>query len=680
MADNSQIRKIHFVALILILSLFAAFAAVRPGSAQEGNAGKEEILANLENVQLEDFIRFFSKYTGRNVVYRQDEIPDIQFNIHTYSPFSDPELLAIFHHVLMNAGLAAVSKGDALYIYPLNKAKQIPGEYTKSIKRGREDDIITTVYRLPASLAAKEVQGALAGLTSRVGSITPIPQARSLIISDLRDRVDTITDIIDSIGAISSDWDYEVVRLEQASAANVAALIKDMYSQLKERGELAEMPLIAPIEWNNSLLVSGPPGQKDKVREFLVELDKVDKDDEGNIRIYTLQNAKAEPVAEVLQSLMEAKIEQDKEQQEGKKGRVTELDIFKASSDSETNSVLVLTSKDLFPQIENIIERLDKPQDQVYCEVLVMETSLTNARRFGVEWLVGAGDSGTVGQVGFIDSTASRGLFSYAEPALEGGRPGFESLPGGFSLGVLGNMITYQGETFPTISALIDFTKSISEINILSTPQIMTLNHNEAEVFVGENRPFVTSEKFDANNNPVQTFDYRDVGIKLQVTPHVNNKDDLIRLDIFQEVKKLATNADPNTTQPITLTRYTKTSVQIMDGATIVISGLIQDDSDKGKTGMPGLANIPVLGWLFKRERATFEKRTMMVFMTARVIHTLERARELTRQKEKIINEELEETDRLYKDEFTWGGSEVESESKIQRDLKRKLDEQEIKE
>lgn len=668
----TPLRFRGFAALLLLsFCLLAAAVSPRPCSAQETYNANKKVQANLENILLEDFIRFISKYTERNIVYRRDEIPPVEFNIQTYTPFSDPELMAIFQQVLLNAGLSAVSKGDALYIYPLKKAQQIPGHYTTTDSPGEGEEIITTVYRLPKSLSTKDVETALKGLNSPVGSITPIPQARALIISDMRERVDTIVGIVDSIGVISSDWDFEIVPLKQAAAKSVAQVVNGMYNQLKERGELAEMPLISPIEWNNSILVSGTQEQMDKVREFLEGLDTINEEEEGNIRIYQLQNAKAESMAKVLQSLMEAQIKQKDQTQ-----KITDMDVFKISSDEDTNSLLVLTGKEMFPQIESIIEELDKPQDQVYCEVLVMETSLTNARKFGVEWLVGAGDGGTIGQFGFVDDTATRGLLRYAEPALDGKRPGVENLPGGFSLGVLGNRITYQGQTFPTIGALIDFTKSLSEINILSTPQIMTLNHKKAEVFVGENRPFITSEKFDANNNPVQTFDYRDVGIKLQVTPHINSSNSLIRLDLYQEVKKLAENLTVNANQPVTLTRYTKTSVQIMDGSTIVISGLIQDDTDKGTTGMPGLSTIPVLGWLFKRENATFEKRTMMVFLTSRIVHTLDRAKDLTREKHSIIDEQLKKNKEMYKDEFTWDGGDVKIESDVEKDIKLKIEEQ----
>jgi general secretion pathway protein D len=648
---------------LILAALFAAAmlaAAILPATAPAQQDDGQNIQANLENVLLEDFIRFISKYTGKNIVYRPDEIPEVEFNIQTYTPFSDPELMAIFRHVLLNAGLVAVSKGEAMYVYPASKARQIPARVSGAGRSGDGQEVVTTVYRLPPGLSIKSAQAALQGLTSQVGSVTPIPEADAVIISDQRERMDAIMDILASLGSMSGDWDFEIIPLKAAAAKNVAALVNNMFEEVRKRGDAVKTPLISPIEWNNSILVTGTPDQREKVREFLAELDHVDVEEEGNIRVYRLQNAEAVPVADVLQSLMEAKLERQKEEEQAKK--VTDMDIFKVSADENTNSIIVLTGKDMFPQIESIIDQLDQPQDQVYCEVLVMETSLANARRFGVEWIAGAGDDTNIGQFGFIDrSTGASDLFGYATPALDGGRPGFESLPGGFSLGVLGNMVTYQGESFPTINALIDYTKSIDEMNILSTPQLMTLDHAPAEIFVGENRPFLISEKFDANNNPVQTFDYRDVGIKLQITPHINKKEGLIRLDLYQEVKDVAATTQ-QISQPITLTRYTRTSVQIMDGATIVISGLIQDDSTRGKTGMPGLASIPVLGWLFKRETASYDKRTLMVFLSSRIIHTLERARELTRAKEKKIEDQMEKTRKMYDREFEWGGEDVESE------------------
>ncbi len=196
----------------------------------------------------------------------------------------------------------------------------------------------------------------------------------------------------------------------------------------------------------------------------------------------------------------------------------------------------------------------------------------------------------------------------------------------------------------------MDFIKDIQDINILSNPQIMTLDHSEAEVFVGENIPYQTSEKFDNNNNPIVTYDYRDVGVKLKLTLHINKKDNLVRLEVDQEINKVVSLNDD---KPTTLKRNTKTKVQLMDGSTMVIAGLIEEYTTKGKRGMPGVSSIPLLGWLFKTEDIDISKTTIMIFITSRIIHTLDTAQAITREKQRILEEEKIKTRQLYEDEFS---------------------------
>ena len=153
-----------------------------------------------------------------------------------------------------------------------------------------------------------------------------------------------------------------------------------------------------------------------------------------------------------------------------------------------------------------------------------METRLQNSREFGVEWIGGAGDGNSyVGSIGYTDNPNSN-LLSYASPVIDSGdAPDLASMPGGFSMGILGNMIKYGDNYFPSIGAMVNFVKGISDYNLISAPQIMTLDNCEAEIFVGENRPFKTGDSSNtAGDTIVTTYDYRDVGIKLVITPHVN--------------------------------------------------------------------------------------------------------------------------------------------------------------
>jgi len=632
---------------LMAACILCTLCVASPCAAQDQDLGMQ---ANLEDVLLVDFIRFVGKYTGRNIVYRADQIPPIKFNIYSQKPINDVGLMAIFQQVLSNAGLSAVAKDDAVYIYPIKDALQIGGTFKSKLGDASvyPEEMVTSVYQLRKNISAQTAASALKGLLSQIGTITALPQAQAVVITDTQDRTANIMDIVRSIESLRSQWDFEILPLQQADSEKVIKVLNDMYKALKDRGEVAEgMPLLAAVPWSNSILVSGTPEQKTNIREFLVRMDRVERRDDGLIRIYRLQNAEASSVASVLQSLMEAKIK--KQEQEEK---VTVSDVFKVSADAKTNSLVVLSSKDIFPQVENIITDLDRPLNQVYVEALVLETTLSNSRRFGVEWMVGGGNNNNLGQTGFLDNNSGNSpLMNWANPAFDGDPPNFSAMPGGFSMGILGNILTYNDQRFPTINALVNFSKNIDQINILSTPQIMTLDHSEAEVFVGENRPFKTGEVTNTTSESVTaTYDYRDVGVKLTITPHINAEQKLIRLDVYQEVKTVGTSADESL--PRTLTRYTKTSVQLMDGSTMVISGLVQDNTQQGKVGMPGLASLPVLGWLFKRDSSQFDKNTIMVFLTARIIHTLETANTLTQAKRQSADEAKEKAKDRYEKEF----------------------------
>ncbi|GBE36693.1 type II secretion system protein D precursor [bacterium BMS3Bbin07] len=250
-----------------------------------------------------------------------------------------------------------------------------------------------------------------------------------------------------------------------------------------------------------------------------------------------------------------------------------------------------------------------------------------------MEWLAGAGNKNFVGTGTFLDS---KNVIDLQSPVLEGNPPNLGALPGGFGLGILGNIITYEGVKFPTLSALVNAIKTESGINILSKPQLLTLDNEEAEVFVGENRPFLISEKFDANNNPIQTFDYRDVGIKLKILPHVIDEDTIL-LNVEQEVKKVVASAVGVASAPITLTRSTKTTIKLNNNTTVVISGLIKDDMGMSETRVPVLSRIPLLGWLFRSRDTSREKTNMMVFITTTIIKSRQDMEDLTRIKRKLL-------------------------------------------
>jgi general secretion pathway protein D len=436
--------------------------------------------------------------------------------------------------------------------------------------------------------------------------------------------------------------------MERIKAEEALAMVKEFYNQLVDRGQEGEIPLAQAVKWSNSLLVAGTQAQLDTVRDLLARL-APGEDAANKYKIYKLQNAKVTSVYTVLQALG-GRIAQQQQQQSGAADKATLAssaaaataaassanDLFSLSMDPSTNTIVVMSDPEFLSQVDDIVERLDQPQDQVFVEGLIMETSLTNVENFGIEWLAGVGNNNIAGNIGFTDSDSS--LLSYQAPVVEGtGPPNFGALAGGFSMGALGNVITYSGQRFPTLSALASFIKTNTGVNILSTPQILTLDNSQAEIFIGKEQAFLTGAKTDTTSSVtstsvLNTYEYKEVGIKLQVTPHINQRDGLIRLDLQQEVKSVV-DASAATLTPTTNTRTAKTSVQLVDGATMVIGGLVQDDVTRGQRSVPGLRDIPLLGWFFKKRNENAEKSTLMFFISARIVHTVDDLKRLGRDK-----------------------------------------------
>lgn len=630
----------RFLATLLVLAL-ATLAAVPVGPGPALAQDAQKMTANLDNIGLKDFLKFVANYTGRNIVFREDQVPNIAVSFFSKESITEPELMALLRHMLRNNGLELIGKGDIIYVQPSNQISNIEDTLYRNMGQGVGDELMTTVYQLPPDVSATKMGTLLQQFsTPNLGKVTPVPEARAVIIRDKRSRVNDMIGVLKDFRELRPKWDIEVVRLERIKADEALGLIREFFNQLVERGQQGETPQVQAVKWSNSLLVAGLPAQIAMVRDLIGRL-VPDENAADKYKIYKLQNAKASSVYTVLQSLG-SRISQQQQQTPVNTGTAgasattsstSTNEQFSLSMDASTNTIVVMSDPEFLAQTDDIVARLDQPQDQVFVEGLIMETSLNNVENFGIEWLAGVGDSNVAGNIGFTDTPSN--LLSYQDPVIKDtGPPNFNALAGGFSMGALGNIITYSGQRFPTLSALVSFIKTAEGVNVLSTPQILTLDNSKAEIFVGENRAFLTGQKTNSASDTsiINTYEYKDVGIKLQVTPHINQRDGLIRLDLEQEVKDVI-GAAAATTTPTTLSRTAKTSVQLADGSTMVIGGLVQDDLSRSQRSVPGLRDIPLLGWFFKKRNENAEKRTLMFFISARIVHTIEDMKRLGKDK-----------------------------------------------
>jgi general secretion pathway protein D len=288
---------------------------------------------------------------------------------------------------------------------------------------------------------------------------------------------------------------------------------------------------------------------------------------------------------------------------------------IKITADKATNSLIIIAAKEDYDVIEEIITKLDIPRSMVYIECLIMEVNVNKDFKFGMEWKAFGktdldGKSSVFGG-GFQGENAT-GLSNLA---LSG------ALPVGGAFGIFGETLTIGGVTFPSLGAVIEAYKNDKDVHILSTPQILTTDNQESKIYIGKNVPFQTRQETTSTTNlDYSSYEYKDVGTTLKITPRIN-QERLVYLEIAQEVTKLE-GTGTITDRPTTLKRTIETTVIVQDGNTVVIGGLIDDSTALTENKVPGLGDIPILGWMFKTRGREKEKSNLFVFITPRVIKT----------------------------------------------------------
>lgn len=589
---------------------------------------------NISDMELNEFVSFVSEFTKKNFVYDKASLRG-KVSIDSKTQIRSADIMDIFGSTLRANGMELVDRGT--YYEIVKQTDYMDSD--DSSGTGGENALVTTVI-YPKNFDARILGNVLGRLKSKGGYIEVLKGINAVIVRDRVGRIIKIRSFIDKLDTRAESLSLRTIKIENASAANVAERLAKLYADMEKKNLISSDPVVVADDYSNILLVASEERDFERLAYIISQLDTKSPGSYNAPKVFYLKNANAEDVNKVLTALTgNISVSADKKADKTKSS---------VSYDKSTNSIIVFGDQDLYGKVEDLVKKLDVPRKQVYVEALILETTLDSGNKFGVEWLAGGGGNSAAGTIGFVNENSS--LVNFQSPTLDGEAPNFSALAGGFNLGILGNIISYEGVNFPTLGMLANFVKTASGINILSNPQILTLDNEEAEVFVGENRPFLTSTKYDANNNPVQSYDYKDVGVKLKIVPQISS-DDTITLKIEQEVKKVS-ESTADTTAPVTLTRSTKTKVKLKDGSMMVISGLLKDDSTKANSAVPGLANIPILGWLFKTKTGSFEKTNMMVFISTYIINTQDDAEKLTEKKHSESLEFKKQIDEKIKKEF----------------------------
>lgn len=585
---------------------------------------------DFDNVEILMFIKFISELTGRNFVV--DNAVKGKVTIISPSKITTEEAYKVFESVLEVHGFTTVPAGSIIKVVPSLEArsKDIETRFrTEAVSP--EDKVVTQL--IPLKYAdPEEVKKLFGPFVSKSSIIVSYPPTGMLIITDVLSNIKRLLGIIEAIDVTGIGEEITVIPLQHATASamekTLTALFQKKQAAAKKEAVGESAIKIVPDDRTNTLITLASMGDTQKIKQLLTLLDKETPRGEGDIHVYYLQNAKADDLVTVLTAIPSKQA--PGEQAGGKaapapvKSPVISKDV-QITADKATNSLIITAKRDDFVVLEEVIKKLDIPRRMVYIEALIMEVSVNKSFELGVQWQaaenIGHHKDRNIGAFG--GSLPSDDLVSKA-------------INSGLSLGVLGESITIGGIEFPSLSAVIRAFQNDSDINILSTPQVMTTDNEEAEIKVADNIPFLTRQERSTTLSEINysNYEFKDVGVALNITPQIN-QERFVRLKIAQEVSQVVSQQEIGL--PTTLKRTAKTTVMIKDGHTVVIGGLIDESLNKTRYEVPVLSQIPILGWLFRSLTDTASRTNLYIFLTPHIIENPAEAKEVYKEKREQI-------------------------------------------
>jgi general secretion pathway protein D len=616
---------------------------------QEPEAADEEsveryVTIDFEDVDINLFIKYISELTGENFIIDKS----VRGNVTIVSPtkISVEEAYKVFESVLEVQGFTTVPAGSITKIVPSADAR------SKSIATGFREDTGEVTDKIVTQLIPlkyanpDELKKLFTPLVSKNSVVIAYPATNLLIVTDVLSNINRLLQIIREVDIEENISEITVIPIENAIATEVAKTLDTIFEGASARRTttsrtttrrrtpaqaaqadtgpaLGEVKIIAD-ERTNSLIIIASVYDTQKVKSLAAILDKEIPRGSGNINVYYLQHANAEELSSVLTALPS---KDDKGAEKGKAPTISkEVEIV---ADKSTNSLVITANKADYAVLEEVIQKLDIPRRMVYLEALIMEVNAEKDFSVGVEW-VGAGKYNVFGDDQGLIYGGYRSGDSSNLPD-----PSNPSLPKGFSMGVFSEPIEINGQLFPSLGAILNAFKQDDDVHIISTPQILTTDNEEAEIQVGENVPYITSQNTTTANQDYTNYEYKDVGVTLKITPQIN-QENVVRLDVFVEVIKL--KSDVLTTTPTTFKRTAQTTVIIQDNNTLVLGGIIGDDVQDTVNKIPILGDIPLLGWLFKAESQSVDRVNLYIFLTPRIIRNPSEALAVTKEKRDHAN------------------------------------------
>lgn len=571
----------------------------------------EKVTLNFKDADISAVIGTVAEITGKNFIVD----PRVKGKVTVVSshPMDRDEVYQVFLSILQVHGFATVPAGKVIKIIPDATAKQDATQVVDTVK-GEGDEVVTRVLQV-RNVAAAQLVPILRPLIPQQGHLAAYPATNVLIISDRAANINRLVKIIRDIDQ-ASDTEVDVIPLQNASASEVVRILT-MLEQKQAKGAeaITESVQLTADDRTNSVIVSGGRAARVRLRALIAQLD-TPIEALGNTQVIYLRYARAKDLVPVLKgvgAIAETERKGGTPAGQAAPAAAAAGGTFDIQADEATNALVITASPDQMRTLKTVISQLDIRRAQVLVEGIIVEMSDDKAREFGVQWAVDGTPNGN-GPVA-LTNFGSPNLVEIISSVKAGMVP---STLTGMSL-ALGQ---FASDTL-NFGALVRALAGDATNNVLSTPSLLTLDNQEAEIVVGQNVPFITGQFTSGTGagvspvtgtvTPFQTIQRQDVGLTLKVKPQIN-EGNAVKLDIQQEVSSLQAGAIA-ASDIITNKRSIKTSVLVESNQLVVLGGLIDDNQRQNVQKVPGLGDLPLLGALFRYQTSNKIKRNLMVFL-----------------------------------------------------------------
>ncbi|WP_066268510.1 type II secretion system secretin GspD [Hydrogenophaga palleronii] len=630
-----------FTALALALCLLSGHALAQQQTNNRAAAARpsaEPVVLNFVAAEIESVARTMATITGRNVVV--DPRVRGTINLATERPVSPTAALNQFAAVLRLQGFSLVDTGGLYKIVPEADAK-LQGNVVSAGSVSAlpaSNTVVTQIFRLNHE-SANNLVPVLRPLIGPNNTINVNPGNNSLVITDYADNLQRIGRIISTLD-VAGATDVEVIPLQHAVAADLAALVTKLIEPATAgagaQADQSYKTTLVPEPRSNSLVLrAANPARVALVRSLVARLDQPSSENlSGNIHVVYLKNADATSLATTLRAAMAGDSGGGQSGGLGGGGGASQnraglTNTSNAANnpataavaqsaapstggqiqaDPATNSLIISAPEPVYRQLRAVIDQLDSRRAQVYVESLIAEVNADKAAEFGIQWQGALGNSGdrVIGLLGTNFGQGGNNILNAAQGT---------ALPStGLNFG-----LARRTNGVYVLGFLARFLQENGQGNILSTPNLLTLDNEEAKIVIGQNVPFVTGQFTNTGSNegsvnPFQTIERKDVGLTLRVKPQIS-ENGTIKMTIFQEVSAVVPNSVNSSTGIITNKRTIESTVLVDDGAIVVLGGLLQDEYSGNQEKVPGLGDVPVFGGLFRNETRSRKKTNLMVFL-----------------------------------------------------------------